>query len=72
MCDPAFVYSPRYIAKATPMMQERPKTSMTRRERWRRQDLTREEIEAENKELHEANERLTEMLLEQQTKDKKL
>lgn len=63
MCDPAFVYSPSHIAKATPMMQERLKTNMTRRERWRREDLTREEIEAENKELHEANERLTEMLL---------
>jgi 5-bromo-4-chloroindolyl phosphate hydrolysis protein len=61
------MYSLSHIANATPMMQEKIKTSMTRRERWRREDLTREEIEAENKALHEANERLTEMLLNQQS-----
>lgn len=74
MSHPSLMYTPARIEMAinARLEQQKSQAKLTRRERWRREDLTREEIEAENKELHEANERLTEMLLDQQNRKEKL
>lgn len=73
MAHPSFAYLPSEIEKSINARLEHNKSQakLTRRERWAREDLTREEIESENKELHQANERLTEMLISERERKNK-